>query len=135
MPEEPQGKIFINYRRGDDPGFTMALYQYFELEFGVDRLFMDVEGCIKPGDDFVAVLGAQVAECDVLLAVIGPRGAELLAARIGDPEDFVVIEIEAALIQGKRVIPVLVNGAGLPRGYAARSHPRAHPQKRGSPAL
>jgi hypothetical protein len=42
---------------------------------------MDVEGHIKPGDDFVAVLNAQVAACDVLLAVIGPRWSDLLTAR------------------------------------------------------
>ncbi len=27
------GKIFINYRRGDDPGFTQALYMRLEDEF------------------------------------------------------------------------------------------------------
>ena len=27
------GKIFINYRRGDDAGFTQALYQRLETEF------------------------------------------------------------------------------------------------------
>ena len=108
-------KIFVNYRRGDDPGFTQALYQRLEDEFPAGDLFMDVEGHIKPGDDFVEVLRSQVAACDVLLAVIGPRWAELLAARLSDTDDFVGIEIKAALDQGKRVIPVLVGGAGMPR--------------------
>jgi hypothetical protein len=36
-------------------------------------------------------------------------------ARSGDEKDFVVIEIKAAIEQGKRVIPVLVGGASLPR--------------------
>jgi hypothetical protein len=83
------GKIFINYRRDDDAGFTQALYLRLASEFAADDLFMDREGHIKPGDPFVEVLNAQVAACDVLLAVIGPRWAELLAARQGDPEDFV----------------------------------------------
>jgi TIR domain len=83
------GKIFINYRRGDDPGFTQALYQRLEAEFAAGNLFMDVEGHIKPGDDFVEVLSAQVAAADVMLAVIGPRWAELLIAREGDRDDFV----------------------------------------------
>jgi TIR domain/WD domain, G-beta repeat len=109
------GKIFINYRRGDDPGFTQALYQRLEDEFAARDLFMDVEGQIRPGDDFVAVLNSHVAECDVLLAVIGPRWEELLAPRAGDAEDFVMIEIKAALDQGKRVIPVLVGAAAMPR--------------------
>jgi hypothetical protein len=106
-------KIFINYRRGDDPGFTRALYLHLQLEGGFE-LFMDVEGDIKPGDDYIAVLTAQVAACNVLLAVIGPRWANLLAERAGDPGDWVAIEIEAALRHGKRVIPVLVGGAAMP---------------------
>jgi hypothetical protein len=112
------GKIFINYRRGDDPGYTQALYQRLEAEFAADALFMDVEGHIKPGDDFIEVLNEQVAAADVLLAVIGPRWDELLSARTGDPDDFVVVEIKAALDRGKRVIPVLVGGAGMPRADA-----------------
>jgi formylglycine-generating enzyme required for sulfatase activity len=109
------GKIFINYRRGDEAGFTQALYQRLEDEFASSDLFMDVEGHIKPGDDFVEVLSAQVVASDVFLAVIGPRWTELLAARRDDPDDFVTIEIEAALDQRKRVIPVLVGGASMPR--------------------
>jgi hypothetical protein len=54
----------------------------------------------------------------VVLAVIGPRWAELLAARKGDPGDFVAIEIKAAFDQGKRVIPVLVGGASMPRAHS-----------------
>ena len=108
------GKIFINYRRDDDAGFSTALYIILEGEFGPDQLFMDVEGHIKPGDDFIKVIQMQVAQCDVLLAIIGPRWAELLIARANDVDDFVVIEIKAALDQGKRVIPVLVGGAVFP---------------------
>ena len=109
------GKIFINYRRGDEAGFTQALYLRLESEFASGDLFMDVEGHIKPGDDFVEVLNAQVAASDVILAVIGPRWAELLTARQGEPDDFLAIELKAALDQRKRVIPVLVGGASMPR--------------------
>ena len=109
------GKILINYRRDDATGFTFALYQRLEDEFAADDLFMDVEGHIKPGDKFVEVLNAQVAAADVVLVVIGPRWAELLAARQNDGDDFVAIEIKAALDQNKRVIPVLGGGADMPR--------------------
>lgn len=112
------GKVFINYRRDDDAGFTQALYLRLENEFDAGDLFMDVEGHIRPGDDFVQVLNAQVAACDVLLVVIGPRWSELLVARQGARDDFVTIEIKAALMQGKRVIPVLVGGAAMPRADA-----------------
>jgi hypothetical protein len=101
---EMPGKIFINYRRGDDPGYTQALYQRLEDEFASGDLFMDVEGHIKPGDDFVEVLNAQVAAADFLLTIIGPRWTELLAARTGDPDDFVTIEIKAAVDQGNAAL-------------------------------
>jgi hypothetical protein len=109
------GKIFINYRHGDEAGFTQALYQRLENEFTAVDLFMDVEGHIRPGDNFVDVISAQVAAADVFLVVIGPRWSDLLAARMGDTNDFVVVEIKTALGQGKRVIPVLVGGATMPR--------------------
>jgi len=108
------GKIFLNYRRGDEAGFTQALYQRLEYEFTSANLFMDVEGYIRPGDDFVEVLRSQIEKCDVLLVLIGPRWAELLATRASDSNDFVVIEISAALDGRKRVIPVLVGGARMP---------------------
>jgi hypothetical protein len=112
------GKIFINYRRDDDAGFTQALYQRLEDAFSPESLFMDVEGHIRPGDDFVDILTGQVAASDVLLVVIGPRWLDQMTARQDDPNDFVVIEITAALTQGKRVIPVLVGGAAMPRADA-----------------
>jgi hypothetical protein len=64
------GKIFINYRRGDDPGNTGRLFDRLQDVFEPGQLFMDVDN-IAPGLDFVRVLHERVADCDVLLAVIG----------------------------------------------------------------
>ncbi len=111
------GKIFINYRRGDDPGFSQALYGRLESRFSTTQLFMDVDS-ISPGSDFVHVLDEQVAKCDVFLAVIGPGWINATnkngARRLENPNDFVRIEIEAALKRGILVIPVLVNDAEMP---------------------
>ena len=110
------GKIFINYRRDDDPGYTQALYQRLEGEFASDDLFYDIEGHhIRPGDDLRIVLNEQVARADVVLAVIGPRWAELLAARQDDHDDYHTTELQAALKQRKMIIPVLVGRAAMPR--------------------
>jgi tetratricopeptide (TPR) repeat protein len=112
------GKIFINYRRGDEPGFTQALFARLEQAFPSDQLFMDVDN-IPPGEDFVRMLDTQVAQCDALLAVIGKGWLNATDEngnrRLDDPNDFVRIEIESALKQGKRVIPILVNDARMPR--------------------
>lgn len=115
------GRIFLNYRRGDDAGTVGRLFDRLEQAFGADKLFMDVEGHIRAGDDYVDVLRAQVAACDVLLAVIGPRwltiADETGRRRLDNPEDWVRVEIASALESGatKRVIPVLVPGAEMPR--------------------
>jgi formylglycine-generating enzyme required for sulfatase activity len=112
------GKIFINYRRGDEPGFTQALLGRLEQSFLAEQLFIDVDN-IPPGEDFVHVLESQVARCDTLLAVIGKGWLDATdehgSRRLDDPNDFVRIEIAAALSQGKRVIPVLVGAAHMPR--------------------
>jgi len=111
-------KIFINYRRGDEPGFTHALLGRLEQAFPAERLFIDVDN-IPPGEDFVRALESQVAQCDALLAVIGNGWLDATdesgSRRLDDPNDFVRIEIESALKQGKRVIPVLVHEARMPR--------------------
>lgn len=112
------GKIFINYRRGDDPGFAQALFGRLEQVFSPEQLFMDVDN-MEPGLDFVKELEEQVAKCDVLISVIGKGWSdardEAGDRRLDDPTDFVRIEIESALDQDKRVIPVLVGQATMPK--------------------
>jgi outer membrane protein assembly factor BamD (BamD/ComL family) len=112
------GKIFINYRRGDDPGHTGRLFDRLQDVFEPQQLFLDVDN-IAPGLDFVRVLNERVAECDVVLAIIGKGWIDARnaagARRLDDPDDFVRVEIASALNQGKRVIPVLVGDAPMPR--------------------
>ncbi len=110
------GKIFLNYRRDDSRWPTLSLYNLLAQAFPREQLFMDVEGYIRPGDDFVEVLEEQVSACEVMIVVIGPQW---LAGpdgrrRIDDPQDFVHIEIATALTRKIRVIPVLVDGASMP---------------------
>lgn len=111
------GIIFISYRRGDGGGSAGRLYDRLEQEFGRERVFFDVD-TIAPGQDFVQVLGDKVDTCDVLLAVIGRSWLdardEAGQRRLDSSEDFVRIEVAHALSAGKRVIPVLVDGAQVP---------------------
>jgi WD40 repeat protein len=109
--------IFISYRRGDGAGSAGRLYDRLEQIFGREQLFFDVD-TIPPGQDFVQDLQDKVDACDVLLAVIGRSWIdardEAGQRRLANPEDFVRIEVARALAAGKRVIPVLVDGASLP---------------------
>jgi hypothetical protein len=111
------GKIFLSYRRGDDPGFAGRLYDRLCASFKPDQIFMDIDN-IPAGQDFARILQEQIDKCDVLLAVIGPNWLstryENGQRRLDDPNDFVRIEIESALRLNKRVVPVLVNNAEMP---------------------
>lgn len=79
---------------------------------------MDVDS-IGLGADFVKTIEETVGSCDVLIAVIGSRWLTCTDAqgsrRLDNPEDFVRTEIAAALRRDIRVIPVLVDGALMPR--------------------
>jgi TIR domain len=112
------GKIFINYRRDDSMSAAGRLHDRLAQTFGRNNLFMDVDH-IPAGVDFVDYLNSQVAACDVFLAVIGPNWLNAKddrgRRRFENPDDFVMIEIAAALARNIRVIPVLVDGARTPK--------------------
>jgi hypothetical protein len=106
------GKIFINYRRGDDPGFARSLFDRLKDVFGEDRLFMDLD-TLGATNDFAAVLDGEIRSGDVLLVMIGKNwlcAADDKGRRLGRAGDFVTWEIALALQLGKLVMPILVNG-------------------------
>jgi hypothetical protein len=111
-------KVFISYRRDDSAGQAGRIQDRLEREFGRDLLFMDVDA-IPLGMNFVKVLHEEVAKCGVLLAVIGPNWLDLRDEdgnrRLDDPDDFVRLEIAAALQRDIPVIPILLDGARFQR--------------------
>ena len=111
------GGIFVSYRRDDAAYPAGWLVDRLASRFGADRVFEDVDS-IQLGDDFGEAIMTAVESCAVLLAVIGVRWLAATGEdgrrRIDDPEDFVRLEIEAALARNVRVIPVLVDGARMP---------------------
>ena len=110
--------IFVNYRRDDSRAIAGRLHDRLAQAFGRKNVFMDVDN-IPPGVDFVSHLNNHVATCEVFLAVIGPNWLyaknEDGDRRIHTPEDFVAVEIAAALARDIRVIPVLVDGTRMPK--------------------
>jgi len=112
------GRIFISYRREETAYPAGWLFDRLADHFGVSKIFKDVDS-IEPGDDFVETIRLAVGSCEVLLALIGDEWLTIAAAdggrRLDDPNDFVRLEIEAALSRGVRVIPILVEGARMPR--------------------
>jgi TIR domain len=112
------GGVYISYRREDSSGFARLIYDRLTRRLEPDNVFFDFAS-IQPGQDFVEVLTSRVRACDALLAIIGNNWIssvdEYGRCRLDDPDDFVRIEIEAALKSNIRVIPVLVDGATMPK--------------------
>jgi hypothetical protein len=114
-------RIFISYRREDSQWPADRLHQALKPVVADPRkdIFIDVDN-IPLGVDFADHLGAQVGQCDILLAMIGrgwveARNPKTGQRRLDDPKDFVRIEISTALKRGIRVVPILVDGAAIPR--------------------
>ncbi|HWY91819.1 MAG TPA: TIR domain-containing protein [Chthoniobacterales bacterium] len=112
------GQIFISYRREESRWSARSLHDRLCQDFDRKQIFMDIDA-IALGEDFVEAIETTVAKCDVLVAVIGNNW---LASkddhgdrRLENPEDFVRMEIATALKRKIRVIPVLVDGALMPR--------------------
>jgi len=113
-----QGRIFISYRREETAYPAGWLFDRLAHHFDGGQVFKDVDS-IQPGDDFVEVIATAVGSCDVLLALIGAEWLTITdehgQRRLDNPDDFVRLEIEAALTRGVRVIPILLDGARMPR--------------------
>lgn len=111
-------RIFISYRRSDCQSQANGLYDGLKHRLGSAKIFMDLE-TIPPGVDFEEHIRNEIAQCDVVLVLIGDEWLETRpdesVRRIDEPGDFVRLEIESSLgLEGVRVIPVLVEGARMP---------------------
>lgn len=111
-------KVFISYRRQINDIYAGRLSDRIMNHFGDEvTVFVDIDS-IAPGEDFVKVIENAVATCDVMVAVIGKEWLTVTDdkgnRRLDNPEDFVRLEIAAALKRDIRVIPVLVQGASMP---------------------
>lgn len=109
--------VFICYRRLDSAPYAGRIADFFANEYSSLDVFMDITG-IDPGDDFEEVIRQRLAQTSVVLALIGDRWLSTTHAdgsrRIDDPRDILRLELSTALAEGKRVIPVLLDGAPLP---------------------
>lgn len=110
--------IFINYRSDDDPFAAALADERLRRVFGEDRVFRDCRS-LPAGIDFEPELWGHLLISKVFLVLIGrkwltltdPNGVRLLDR----PSDFVRCEVAEALKLKTTVIPVLLNGAKLPK--------------------
>lgn len=108
-------RVFISYRREDGAASARSICDRLTQVFGSANVFMDVNSLV-PGQRFDVELDAALSQCKVFLAIIGPRWMELLEKREREGEhDYVRQELATALKRNMVVIPVLAEGARLPR--------------------
>jgi hypothetical protein len=111
--------IFISYRRIDSRDYAGRLFDRLARYFGPSAVFMDVEGGIARGTDFVSTLERAVATVDAMVVVIGHEWSTCAndqgVRRLDCDEDWVRQEIASALHRDILVLPVLVGGASMPR--------------------
>jgi hypothetical protein len=108
-------RIFINYRREDASGSASRIYEWISEAYGDYQVFMDVD-TIEPGLDWMLAIDRAVGQADLVLALIGTDWLAELNRRIAkEPDDPMRHELETALSREIRVIPVLVEGAKMPR--------------------
>jgi hypothetical protein len=107
-PPHPDKRIFINYRRNDSEDVCGRIYDRLVQAFGRGTVFRDV-GSILPGFDFRLIIEQEVAACHIMLVLMGLQwSSEENKARMQREDDFVRLEIEAALRRDIPVIPVWV---------------------------
>jgi hypothetical protein len=111
-------KIFLSYRRDDSRWAAGRLYDRLSAEFGPDDVFMDTRR-IGPGTIFTDEIAKALESSQVLIVLIGGRWLAITddagKRRLDDPNDLVAFEVANALGRGIRVIPLLVDGAKMPR--------------------
>jgi len=109
--------IFLSYRRDDTSGYAGRLYDRLVARFGAESIFRDIDA-LAPGIDFVEAIETAVASCRAVVVLIGREWLRATTPggrrRLDDPDDFVVLEIAAALGRAIRIIPVLVEEATMP---------------------
>ena len=105
-------RIFITYRREDTSSQAGRVFDRLSEYYGKEAVFKDVDS-IDPGRPWRQAIENAVSGADVVLALIGPRWLEELEQR-AEGDDYVRYELETALVNDRRVIPLLVNGAAMP---------------------
>ena len=113
-------KIFISYRRDDSADNTYMIVQHLtEISgrFKPEDVFFDVES-IPVGVNFRQYIDERIAQCVVVLVIMGPDWASITDAkgqrRLHLVDDQVRIEVEIALRRKTAVIPVWVRDARVP---------------------
>jgi TIR domain len=129
-------KVFINYRHDDTDAAALLLWDRLAQRYGAGNVFLDVKS-LEAGTKWLEEIKSHGSRGAAVLALIGRDWLAALQDRRrlepGDPEDYVVLELELALGRWPgTVIPVLIGGASMPEAVACREQSAVCRRSRGS---
>src|SRR5688572_22545282 len=110
-------RIYLSYRRGDTAGYAGRLYEQLTEHFGAGRVMLDIDD-ISPGYGFDEVIKEAVSSCAAVVVLIGRNWLDSTTGEgrvMDNPDDFVCLEIATALENEIPIVPVLLQGAAIPR--------------------
>jgi len=108
-------KVFISYRRADDPWIAQLLKQKLGARIPASDIFIDVTS-IGVGQAWLDAIDQAIGASTIVMAIIGPNWSGRLRehARGDASRDMVRYEISSALRRNIPVIPILIGEALLP---------------------
>jgi hypothetical protein len=113
-----RNKIFLSYRRSDSMSTTSRIYERLVKRYGKAAVFKDLDS-ISLAAQFQQVIDQAIPQSVVLMVVIGRSWVyatdEHGRRRLDQPDDFVRKEIETALRFRIPLLPLLVDGAQMPK--------------------
>jgi hypothetical protein len=111
-------RIFFSYRRDDTGPAAGRVHDRLARMLRKDDLFFDVS-TIGAGENFEARIDDAIARADAALIFIGdawlgpPQASG--TSRIRQADDYVRAEVRAALARPITTLPILVDGAAMPK--------------------
>ncbi len=108
--------IFISYRRTDSSCWAGRIYDRLAALYGPDSVYRDTHS-IPAGQEFPPHIHQAINKSQIVLVVIGPQWSGVEEGgqrRIDNKEDVVRQEIEAALVEKKKILPILVDTTTMP---------------------
>jgi uncharacterized RDD family membrane protein YckC len=104
--------LVISYKGQDSRDTAFQLYDLLCTKLAGHTIHMGIETLITPGEDYLHAIVFGIQKAHALMVIIGPRWIE--GDWLTNPFDYDRLAIKTALDNQILVIPVLVDGAGMP---------------------
>jgi hypothetical protein len=106
--------IFISYRNANRSYAPVLIDRELRRRFGPDNVFQATRSNL-PAAAIPAEIMRRLRGCTLLIALIDPPWTGEDLHRLREPNDWVRREIRYALDHDKQILPVLLDGASMPR--------------------